>query len=403
MFFLVKMTRRYQERIRQFLNSSKLTPQQRQTLKRFNNELKALGRRASTRRNYVWTLHDLGSFTRKPYKQITRGDITAFINGMENDATRELRKVLVKRFYRWLYDMKKGHYPPQVDWVVIRNVKTKVTKDQLLTPEELKEVIRHAENSRDKAFISTSWEAGDRPGEHLSLKVGSVETTDFGFILHIQISKTETRSLPIHQTARYLARWLNDHPFRDDPRAPLWISLSKKSFGQPLGYSGAYRLVKRAKRRAGVDKPLSSKWLRHGRLTDLAKKVREPQLKRFAGWTPDSRMVGVYVHLSGMDTVEPVLEAEGVKPQESVKPWIEPLTCSRCETLNDATAMYCDRCGAPLTEEVTITQTEEIRKLREEYEHRIHGLESRLVGIDTILKKMTDLEEQMKREKVRSK
>lgn len=343
---------------------------QKQVLTDFNAEMKALGRKPATRRSYIYTLYKLGKQCRKPFKEITKKDIIDFLNTVENDATKKLYKVQLKYFYRWLYGMKKHQYPEQVDWIETHKVKTKITKDELLTPEELKRVIIHAPTTRDKAFIATHWEAADRPSEHLSLKVGSVEQTDYGFILHIQVSKTETRSVAIHQTASYLARWLNEHPFRDNPDAPLWVNIGRKAYGEPLRYTGAYQMIRKAKRKAGIKKPLSPKWLRHRRLTDLAKKVREPQLKAIAGWTPDSRMAGVYVHLSGMDTVEPVLEAEGVKPPETQKPWLQPIECPRCKTVNDPTAIYCMRCAAPLKIGVMLASKpiydEEMKRLREE-------------------------------------
>jgi len=79
-----------------------------------------------------------------------------------------------------------------------------------------------------------------------------------------------------------------------------------------LGYVAVLKIFHRVKKKAGVNKPFSPKWLRHNRLTDLAKKVREAQLEAYAGWTPDSKMVGVYVHLAGMDTVTSALEEKGL-------------------------------------------------------------------------------------------
>jgi len=41
----------------------------------------------------------------------------------------------------------------------------------LLTPEEVKKIVRAAENPRDKAFILTHYELGCRIGETLSLRI----------------------------------------------------------------------------------------------------------------------------------------------------------------------------------------------------------------------------------------
>ena len=77
--------------------------------------------------------------------------------------------------------------------------------------------------------------------------------------------------------------------------------------------------------------------------------VRESHLKGVGGWTSDSRMPGVYIHLSGIDVEETVLRANGVE-MEPPKPTLRPMTCSRCGFVNEPTAIYCSKCGTGLRE-----------------------------------------------------
>ena len=82
-------------------------------------------------------------------------------------------------------------------------------------------------------------------------------------------------------------------------------------------------------------------------------KLTEQQLKAFFGWTGDSRMASTYVHLSGGDIDNAVLQANGVKlSQEEIAPKLTVKTCNRCQFQNSVDSKYCNRCGLPLDERI---------------------------------------------------
>lgn len=359
------------EQISNILTDERLSEEQRETLRRFDEEKRAgKGNRPTTRLSYLYVLRELALKFPKPYKEITKNDIIVFINDLKvSDSTVELYKICLKRFFRWLYDLPKHQYPKQVDWIEIKARKTKVTKDKLLTEEELKKLIHAGQSARDKAFVATLWESAFRLGEHLSLKVGSVEPKEYGFDISIQKGKTGTRTIPITITARYLADWLNAHPFRKDRDAPLWVHI--RSPFEPLDKFGAWNLVKGCAKRAGIKKRVYPHLLRHTRLTNLVESdVREAQLRNVAGWQPGSPMVGVYVHLSGLDTKKAILKANGVLKEEKPEPFLQPMFCQRCGLENEPTAIYCSRCGTPLTAKSLLAikneRDEELERLKEQ-------------------------------------
>jgi len=252
--------------------------------------------------------------------------------------------------HRWLYGMERGEYPPQVKWIKLGSPKTHVTREDLLTPEEIKRLIHHGENSRDRAAISVLWEDAFRVNELLTATIGSVEATTWGYRLTVK-GKTGDRTVPITMARGYLAEWLNDHPKRTDLDAPLWVNLGKKEKLEPLGYAGMYGIIKKTARRAGIQKKVYPHLLRHTRLTELSVSLREPVLRKHAGWTPRSSMPAVYVHLGGADVEREVLAANGVTEVEKPKPVLQQLTCPRCLTAdNPPTALYCTQCSAPIGE-----------------------------------------------------
>lgn len=365
------------------LGDPQLTEEQQRTLKRFDMERVASGKgkSLSNRLNYAKVLGDLGKACPKPYEEMAKKDLVEFLASKDMaESTRQLHAIVLKRFFRWLYGLPKGQYPEQVSWMEVGSSRSKVTKSDLVTGDELKRMIAMSPNSRDRAVVAVLWESAFRLGEFLGLNVGDVEEKPYGFALTVRISKTETRTVPIVQTAIYLAQWLNSHPSRDDPRAPLWMSFATNTFGQRIkGGAALNGILKRAAKLAGVEKRVHAHLLRHSRLTNLVKlDMRESALRGYAGWTPGSKMPGVYVHLSGVDIEKAALRTSGVEV-EPERPALESRECPRCKTVNDPHIVYCVKCGLNLDNPTFIEdrmrelerQREEDRKMTQELKNLI--------------------------------
>jgi len=95
---------------------------------------------------------------------------------------------------------------------------------------------------------------------------------------------------------------------------------------------------------------------RHSKLTDLARKgMRETAMREFSGWTENSIMPSVYLHLTDDDVNLVRMELEtGVKsrPVEPEKSSLLPINCPRGGQRNDATSKFCVQCWSPLQQEV---------------------------------------------------
>jgi hypothetical protein len=152
-----------------------------------------------------------------------------------------------------------------------------------------------------------------------------------------------------------------DHPL-DDPEAPLWVTLGDRNHGAPLDYGAARYALQSLAEKAKIKKRINPHSFRHARASYLANHLTEAQLGKYLGWTPGSRMPGVYVHLSGRDTDSALLKMYGIEKEENRKEQakLTPLKCSRCRQMNDPTVRFCAKCGLPLKIEVAI----EIEKQR---------------------------------------
>ena len=70
-------------------------------------------------------------------------------------------------------------------------------------------------------------------------------------------------------------------------------------------------------------------------------------MKGLAGWTPNSKMAGRYIHLSGRDHVDAVLESQGIEVPERqrLKPMLSEGRCPQCDALIGASMLHCPGCG----------------------------------------------------------
>jgi len=265
-------------------------------------------------------------------------------------------KIFLRKLYRFIRGFKdKGKYPPEVDWISIAIPKNHgKLPEELLTEDEIKQIIHHCGCSRDRALITAIAETGARVSEIGTMNIKHVSFEEYGARLTIK-GKTGTRKVLAISSAPYMQQWINEHPKNSDPNAPLWYNPR----GEFLTYSGISAILKKAARRAGIKKRIYLHLLRHSRATHMASIMSESAMKQYFGWGQDSKMAAIYVHMSGKDTDEAILRANGIEVEKKVKKSeLKPLVCIRCKTKNESTNKFCKLCGMILDKE---TQEEVIR------------------------------------------
>lgn len=241
-------------------------------------------------------------------------------------------------------------------------------RDKLVTTDEYDALMAATDHPRLRAVLAALYESQARPGELLGLRLRDLDFRER--YAQIRVSgKTGERTIPLIRAIPYLRAWLQVHPSRDDPDAPLFVRIYRGELG-PITVDGLQSAFRRLRRRAGLERRIHPYMFRHTRLTELADRgIGEFQLKVLAGWTASSRQAATYVHLSGRSGVAPILEMEGVEvPAEAqLKPSpIRLRTCPRCEVENEGDALYCMRCGLALddralhVEEERVATTEDV-------------------------------------------
>jgi len=226
-------------------------------------------------------------------------------------------------------------------------VKTKrVLPENVLSEKDILKLVETAETIRYKAMITLLYESGCRVGELLSLRIADLTFDDYGAVIVVN-GKTGMRRIRLINAVPLLAQYLQEHRFREDPQAPLFYRIDHYN-KKPLSETAINKLLKECAKKVGINKRIYPHLLRHSRATHLAKQLTEQELKVYFGWGGDSTMAATYVHLSGEDIEKKILEINGLKPVEKANNTLKPQVCIRCTHPNDASAVYCCKCGMVL-------------------------------------------------------
>lgn len=338
------------------LRQSELSGRNKEIILDFHDYCFSLG--LSTRRvlKYLCCLPKLARWLDRDFDKATKRDIQRLMATIEKSdhacRTKYDLKKIVKRFYKWL-EGEDEYYPRKVRWIkcTLKNAGKRLP-EEMLTQKEVQGMIQAVHQMRDKALISALYEGGLRAGEVLALKIKHVQFHSNYLKLTIpQKGKTGVRNIVLVTSIPYLSNWISHHPRAGDPDAPLWVSIGTLNHGQAICYNTMRKILTQAAEKCGVKKRVNPHSFRHARATFLANILTESQLKKYFGWTQGSKMAAVYVHLSGRDVDNAILEIHGLKKKETDRAdqELEPVQCPRCKTRNEPEVEICTNCGMPLT------------------------------------------------------
>jgi len=351
-----------------FFKKENISPVNQNIILDYLTTIKLDGRSEATIKNNTVIMMFIATRVRSDLDKMTRADIKQLRLAIEtwtrkdgkavSDATKQQYKIGLKRFLT-----KYGAENGIIEMIELAKpikstgkAKRKLPED-LLTLDEVKQLVTAANNIRDKALIATMYESGGRIGEHVSCRVKDIVWNEYGCTLTFPKGKTGARKIQLVFAASYLRQWLEIHPLVENRDAALWVSL--KGYGDKSEHialigRAVSEMLSRTAERAGIEKRIYPHLFRHSRATDLAKTWTESQLKNFLGWQPNSNMTATYVHLSGRDMQDSVLELYGLRAKRD-EHCLEIGKCPRCKTIVNADAKYCDKCGMPLAKDAQQT------------------------------------------------
>lgn len=218
-------------------------------------ELWLHGRPATTERAYRTDVAKLIGFVNKPLPSITLGDLQSFVDSIDMKPTSIRRTVnSVKSLFAFGYKL--GY----LRFDVGRALRVQATRDELaqriLSEDEVQRILASERNPRNKAILLTFYGGGFRVSEiaslkwcHLQERGKSGQITVFG-----KGGKTRSVLVPVSVWSAIIA--IRKEACDDQPI----FKSRKKGY---LDESSIWRIVKKAAKKAGLDKAVSCHWFRH--------------------------------------------------------------------------------------------------------------------------------------------
>ena len=243
----------------------------------------------------------------------------------------DYRRALIK-FMKWLR-AEKGYPDDYPDKEIVEAAKVilrmrnarppELAKMEIVTPEEsvkpedippawvFRALRESAENIRDEAFFAVAEEWGPRIGGIGRLLVKQVKFDDFGAWIYPEDKTHRGEPVRLVWSAKFLKRWLDVHPFANNPDAPLWVDLNCKDYPKPITYWGFRKIIERAIKRHNKKAEASG-----GKIQKIERNIRTHFFRYFAqirdeiegvprsvqirqrGWSPNSKQPDRYAKLA---------------------------------------------------------------------------------------------------------
>lgn len=329
----------------------------------FLRDKQAEGKSERRLQKYKYTLRPLSIKLNKKFTQATREDLKTLIIDLENskrykENTINSYKIILRIFYKYLKQDKK------VDWIKVTEKNTKhMLPEELLIQEDIFKLIEVAE-IQGKAIVALLYESGMRAGEFLSLKLKHVKFDDCGAVIIIPDGKTGARRIRVYDCAPHLKNWINTSNLK--PEDHLFRTNDEKK--TRLTYEILRGRLRNWAKQINLNKRINPHIFRHSRATFLANYLTEAQMKQYFGWTQNSEMAAIYVHLSGRDTDDALLsKVYKVKQvnEEAQEQILKPKKCPRCNEINSPQFKFCSKCSMVLDLKTVISLEERRSKADE--------------------------------------
>jgi integrase len=228
----------------------------------------------------------------------------------------------------------------------------------LLTEDEVNLLVSKSQNSRDKALLALLADSGLRIGEALSMRIKDIFFDEYGAFIIIPEGKTGSRRVRLISSIHYLKNWIENHP-KPERDNQLFVTLDKHA--EQLNYGAVRRLLTKLTHAAGLKKRVHAHLFRHTAATRAAGFMTEADMKIHFGWDAGSDSPSVYIHRSGEQVDNKLLNHYGLKKiEENGKDTL--IKCPKCSKLNPKTTKFCGNCSCILSE-MLMTETDNVHQM----------------------------------------
>ncbi len=235
----------------------------------------------------------------KDLDKLIQKDLESFLILLNNSelaiATRNDIKKTLKRFIKRNYKDWSSKFNGLMD--VKLNTKQesrKLSKSDLLTPDEMQIIISSAESIKHKTILLLMQETANRPEEILKLKWGAIDNNSKEIKLHS--SKTgEDRIIPINESFQHLERYKKEC-FYELPRNTDYVFPSPRDSKKHITTQALSDFILKIERKLKFKKHLYPYLWRHSILSQMITKLSPKVYEMYSGHSLETGMK-IYAHL----------------------------------------------------------------------------------------------------------
>jgi hypothetical protein len=334
----------------------------------------------------------------KSFERITKDDVLNYLASLRRPETDDpthkwigtfnVRQMILNKFFRWLYNQNEGDNKKWITPPCMQGIRQLSKKEKSpYKPSDIE--FKMSSNGQQYAEV------------------------------HIKISKTKPRTLPLIYSIPYVKDWIDSHPMTGNPDSYLFVSISNRKYGKKLSGNALYKhyvydlrnyfdkLSKDTSTpesdRAYIKNMLTKPWnpyvYRHSGLTEKSQILKESMLRSYAGWSNNSNMPNVYIHYFGNESSRSLLEYYGVENyQREEIGALRGKQCPNCNESNKPDSKFCAKCRMILTYDAyNETMEEKQRTDAEVFLWKNKYLQDVTKLIDQ-MKDMKELQEETRRE-----
>ena len=254
-----------------------------------------------------------------------------------------------------------------------------LSKTDLISRKELDTILKFS-NLRGRTLIMVMYEGALRRDELLNIRKKHIKFESGYIILKVAKSKTIKRDIPLVESIPYLKEYFYTNFFEPDD---LIFPYNEAHYLNIYLNNLKNRIAK--KYPEWKSKKLNPHLFKHSRLTELAlSKLNEPQLRKIAGWTANSKMPSIYFHLDDSDIISIMTEDVVQKPKPKR---VKIINCPICNVENSEQNIFCWKCSNVIDNEKRmeaelhlIIQSDEIAEINK-----------KLTNMDNVIQMLTKI------------
>jgi len=279
-----------------------------------------------------------------------------------SDSTARNVQAAIRALLTTVYSDDEDHWAHDYDYVVVNDADTP-TGDEMLSSEDIQDLIDGANNVRDVALIEFLADTGVRRTLAGSLRVGDVDLDGDTATFRPNPNATGLKGADIKDyplidcvaTLRNYLRTTHPRPDRDD--VALFHKMSGAGYEISEDDDGSMspgnmrKQLMAAADRGGVDRPVNPHNFRHSAVTRMRREgYTRSEVEHRVCWEVDSDMWQVYEHITAAEHNDSIFEKAGVVDDGDAEDPVRE-TCGNCHEAVAPYHQYCPRCGSPVTPE----------------------------------------------------